>query len=113
MTLLKKPASDCILNFISRGCSGDCTKGKCSCLKAGLTCSDICKNCIGGECLNLKTLSPESADSLDDDVLDDALQAFNDDSDTETLAGKIKYKIFFMNLLFFANKFFNVVFFRG
>ena len=62
--------------------------------KADLTCSDICKNCIGGECLNLKTVSPESADSLDDDVLDDALQVFNDDSDTETFAGKIKYKNF-------------------
>ena len=74
-------------------------------------CSDICKNYIGGECLNLKTVSPESADSLDDDVLDDAIQAFNDDSDTETFAGKINYTKFFTNVLFFVNKFFNVVFF--
>ena len=83
VTSLKKPASDCILNFISHGYSGDCTTGKCSCLKAGLTCSDICKNCIRGECLNLKTVSPESADSLDD-----ALQALNDDSDMKLLQVK-------------------------
>ena len=62
--------------------------------------------------MNLKTVAPESADSLDDDILDDAVQAFDDDSDTETFAGKIKNKNFFINLLFFLNKFLMLFFFQ-
>ena len=42
--------------------------------------------------MNLKTCSPESADTYDDDTSDNALEAFNDDSDMESCAGKIIYK---------------------
>ena len=105
MTSLKKPAPDSILNLISCSCSGDLATGKCSCRKSGLNCSDMCKNCIGGECLNLKTFSPESVNNLDDDDLDDALQGINDDSDMETCTGKIICIKKIINKIFFLNKF--------
>lgn len=47
----KSPAPDTLLNLISCACTKTC-EHNCSCRKAGMRCSTICKHCQGGSCLN-------------------------------------------------------------
>ena len=47
----RDPAPQSILTYISCQCRKGCTKA-CSCRKAGLKCSIICKNCCGQSCDN-------------------------------------------------------------
>ena len=66
ITTTKDPAPQSLLKFISCTCKKGCS-GACSCKKAGLKCSPICKHCNGQSCANV----PEVFDSDDED--DDAL----------------------------------------
>ena len=54
------PAPREVLAFVSCGCSTDCTTARCSCIKAGLVCTDICR-CSEAKCENRRT----HGDSLD------------------------------------------------
>lgn len=64
----KDPAPQSLLSYISCGCKKDC-KGACSCKKAGLTCSSLCRNCLGKSCTNV--IIPILDDEFDSDVDED------------------------------------------
>ena len=65
-TLEAAPSS--ILNLISCGCkaSNSCSSNKCSCKRAGIKCSVLCKHCQGSDCENRITELP----SLNDVMMD-------------------------------------------
>ena len=46
------PAPEDLLNIIRCNCRKDCSSGKCSCRKHGLTCTAACGECRGTSCLN-------------------------------------------------------------
>ena len=56
ITTTMDAAPDHLLNIIRCKCTKGCSTGVCSCKKAGLRCSAICKNCVGTACEN----SPET-----------------------------------------------------
>lgn len=56
------PAPDELLHLISCGCKKGCERN-CECRKAGLTCSAMCRHCIGHSCEN----SPEP--NFDDNLM--------------------------------------------
>ena len=65
-------APDSILSFINCGCKTGCSTNRCSCKKAGLKCSDLCK-CEGCE-------NSTGKDSLDDEEdIDYNQEICNDD----------------------------------
>jgi hypothetical protein len=64
--MVKSPAPDTLLNVISCACTKTCEQN-CSCRKAGLLCSVICKHCQGGSCLNQQPIiDVEEEDNLED-----------------------------------------------
>ena len=67
-----QPAPDSILKLISCACKKECTSGKCSCKKAGIQCSILCKICQGIDCQNRIVMQPmqqEDAVELDDEKM--------------------------------------------
>ena len=60
-------APDSLLQTISCQCKKGCTKA-CSCRKAGLHCSIICKNCSGQSCENVPEIITH-----DDDIQEEAV----------------------------------------
>eukprot|EP00794_Sanderia_malayensis_P020891 gene20891-22942_t len=72
------PAPDSILEFISCKCTKGCENNRCSCLKAELPCTDICK-CNG--CKNNKPIEDKAGDSDAYDI--DGSSSSSDDSEDE------------------------------
>lgn len=71
---------------VSCGCKKDCGTTRCSCRKAGITCTRMCKVCNGDSCINAsKTASnPQENDfdySSDDENSD---QSDNDETENYT-----------------------------
>ncbi|XP_026804078.1 uncharacterized protein LOC113560765 [Rhopalosiphum maidis] len=78
----KPPAPDTLLKVISCACAKTCEQN-CSCRKAGLLCSVICKHCHGGSCLNQQPI----IDDVEEDHIDDN---FEDNIDEIFLIGNQK-----------------------
>ncbi|KMQ82018.1 hypothetical protein RF55_24476, partial [Lasius niger] len=62
------------LRMISCGCTKDCGNA-CSCRKAGLKCSSVCRHCSGASCDNIPDVAvvdiPEGDDLSDVEMEDD------------------------------------------
>ncbi len=56
------PAPDSVLEFISCKCTKGCQNNRCSCVKATLPCTDLCK-CNG--CKNTENTNDEAEDTYD------------------------------------------------
>lgn len=61
----KNAAPDNILQIVSCKCSKGCSTGACSCKKAGLRCSAMCKYCTGHSCENAPATDLNEEDSSD------------------------------------------------
>jgi hypothetical protein len=70
------PAPDSVLEFVHCKCTKGCENNRCSCVKATLRCSDLCK------CTNCKNELRENDDSNDADTYDYS-ECSTDDSDNE------------------------------
>lgn len=68
LTMLKDPAPEKLLKFLSCKCKKGCTAA-CGCRKAGLKCSVICTFCYGQSCDN----APATVDEIHDDGEVDSL----------------------------------------
>lgn len=72
VTTTKEPAPLTLLKFLSCKCQKGCRGRSCSCQRAGLKCSALCKVCQGKTCLNTPPL--DMADESDEeDNVDDPL----------------------------------------
>lgn len=76
ITMMSEVAPPSLLKFLSCGCKKGCIGGGCTCFKAGLKCSALCKFCSGVSCQNVAVI--HIADGEDDD---DPLPIFQDESD--------------------------------
>ena len=74
MTL--SPAPDSVLEFVNCKCTKGCENNRCSCVKATLRCSDLCK------CSNCKNDIGESDDSNNADTYDSS-ESSTDDNEYE------------------------------
>ena len=81
MTRLQ-PAPDAVLYLIKCGCGKDkCRNNRCSCRRAGLTCTGLC-SCsseTGEECDNVDTIENDSCDDETSDEQDDDSEEDEDD----------------------------------
>lgn len=81
-----------LLRMISCGCKKGCGN-VCSCRKAGLKCSSVCRHCSGASCDNVPDVAvevddfSESDDLPDVDMMEDAFLA-QDIDDTSPLLDK-------------------------
>ena len=69
-----------ILQIIRCSCKGSCDKNRCTCRKAGLHCTHLCKECNGLGCKNAKPVEiiRDDIDEVFEDVYDrNFLDAFN------------------------------------
>lgn len=57
------PAPEDLLNVIRCTCKKDCSSGRCSCRKHGLTCTTACGECRGVSCMNTVHQLEESGES--------------------------------------------------
>uniref|UniRef100_A0A0A9YC34 Tesmin/TSO1-like CXC domain-containing protein n=1 Tax=Lygus hesperus TaxID=30085 RepID=A0A0A9YC34_LYGHE len=64
ITTINDAAPDYLLKIIHCKCASGCTRGSCSCKKAGLHCSALCKNCAGTACEN----APDTEDGIYEDI---------------------------------------------
>lgn len=71
VTMNNEAAPLSLLKFLSCGCKKDCSGGGCTCLKAGLKCSALCKFCSGISCLNVAVV--QIADDEEEEDYDDPL----------------------------------------
>lgn len=86
----RNAAPDDILKIVSCKCSKGCSTGSCSCKKAGLRCSAMCKHCAGLSCENAPATDLNEEDSPDivgeyDHGNDDVIDSLIDDDDDELL----------------------------
>ena len=75
VTTLLAAAPEELLRLISCSCKGGCERA-CGCRKAGLKCSQICRQCRGIECTNVKEVSEDYTDDEEaqsDDSYDDTM----------------------------------------
>ena len=61
------PAPDSVLEFVNCKCTKGCESNRCSCLKSGMKCTDVCK-CTN--CNNCKESSSNDSDDSDEDIYD-------------------------------------------
>ena len=73
------PAPDSVLEFVNCKCKKGCENNRCSCAKAAMKCSDLCK-CIG--CKNSSTNITDSLES-DSDTFSPEESSSSDNSDYE------------------------------
>ena len=73
------PAPDSVLEFVNCQCKKGCENNRCSCAKAAMKCSDLCK-CIG--CKNSSTNITDSLES-DSDTFSPDQSSPSDNSDGE------------------------------
>ena len=73
------PAPDSFLEFVNCQCKKGCENNRCSCAKAAMKCSDLCK-CIG--CKNSSTNITDSLES-DSDTFSPDQSSSSDNSDDE------------------------------
>nr|CAD7462516.1 unnamed protein product [Timema tahoe] len=66
-----KPAHQVILKMILCSCKGSCSSPQCTCVKSGVTCESLCKNCEGVSCANCEKELPTP-------LLDDELDGYDD-----------------------------------
>ena len=83
VTTLLALAPEDLLRLISCSCKGGCERA-CGCRKAGLTCSQICRQCRGIECTNVKEVY--------DDYTDDE-EAQSDDSYDDTMVNSCTKRV--------------------
>lgn len=73
MTKLQ-PAPDAVLHLVKCGCGKDrCSNNRCSCRKAGLTCTDLCtcnNDETGEACENVERIDDENSDDTSDEQED-------------------------------------------
>lgn len=79
----KSPAPDTLLNVISCACTKTCEQN-CSCRKAGLLCSVICKHCQGGSCLNQQPIIDDEEEDNFEDYIDEMNLIENQKEETNT-----------------------------
>ncbi|KAF0706902.1 Uncharacterized protein FWK35_00033648, partial [Aphis craccivora] len=77
------PAPDTLLNVISCACTKTCEQ-YCSCRKAGLLCSVICKHCQGGSCLNQQPIIDDEEEDNFEDYIDEINLIENQKEETHT-----------------------------
>lgn len=63
-------APEQLLRIISCKCTTSCATAGCSCKKAGLLCSAVCKRCVGIACENSSQPDTNEADTDDEDRSD-------------------------------------------
>ena len=73
------PAPDSILAFVNCSCKKGCENNRCSCFRANMRCSDLCK-C--SSCLNASK-NNESVDSDDDDLYQEDVNSNDFDDESE------------------------------
>lgn len=82
MTRLQ-PAPDAVLYLVKCGCGKDkCGNNRCSCRRAGLTCTDLCScsnNETGEACDNADMIENDSCDDETSDDQDDDSEGDEDD----------------------------------
>nr|CAD7449104.1 unnamed protein product [Timema bartmani] len=66
-----EPAHQVILKMILCSCKGSCSSPQCTCVKSGVTCESLCKNCEGVSCVNCEKELPTP-------LLDDELDGYDD-----------------------------------
>lgn len=66
-------APQTLLKNVSCACKKRCS-GACSCRKAGLKCSSMCKNCSGMDCENVALISSLDETEEDDDLFQELLE---------------------------------------
>ncbi|KAJ8672055.1 hypothetical protein QAD02_003314 [Eretmocerus hayati] len=71
------PAPEELLNTITCGCHGKCDSAKCSCKKAGLPCTRLCKYCNGESCENVQRKDKD----FDEYMIENESEIFEDDAD--------------------------------
>jgi len=79
----QQPAPDAVLYLVKRGCGKDkCRNKRCSCRKAGLTCTDLC-SCSNNETEeafdNVYMIENDSCDDKTSDEQDDDSEEDEDD----------------------------------
>ncbi|XP_033218113.1 uncharacterized protein LOC117173580 [Belonocnema kinseyi] len=72
---MQKPAPPDLVVMVFCGCKGKCNTVQCTCKKAGLTCTRMCKHCIGESCEN-----PSPREFV---TKNEELQDFNDNENDE------------------------------
>lgn len=70
ITTVKDAAPESLLHIVSCKCVTGCTTGGCSCKKAGLRCSVICKNCAGNGCVNSPDPNLNEEDTVNEEYDD-------------------------------------------
>lgn len=97
ITTTMDAAPENLLHAISCKCTTGCATGGCSCKKAGLRCSAICKHCVGTACENTPELNNNEEDiddeceNLDNLTLltkDNLMDEEDDDDDTMPIQQK-------------------------
>ncbi|KAJ8671125.1 hypothetical protein QAD02_002384 [Eretmocerus hayati] len=81
------PASMELLNTISCGCQGNCDTTRCSCTKAGLPCTRLCKYCNGESCKNVRHEDKNSEEYMienDNEISEDSEETPSNCHDEET-----------------------------
>ena len=51
------PAPQALMKILKCGCTLNCGTNKCTCKKNGLFCTELCDNCISGNCINVEDLT--------------------------------------------------------
>lgn len=72
---------------ISCGCQGDCSTSRCSCKKAGIPCTRMCKYCNGNSCHNASKIDIIDDGSDSESIEENALES--DDFDGEKEEGEL------------------------
>ncbi|KAJ8677393.1 hypothetical protein QAD02_013180 [Eretmocerus hayati] len=81
------PAPMELLNTISCGCQGNCDTTRCSCKKAGLPCTRLCKYCNGESCKNVRHEDKNSEEYMienDNEIYEDSEETPGNCHDEET-----------------------------
>ncbi|CAG9820049.1 unnamed protein product [Phaedon cochleariae] len=74
ITTTKNAAPESLLKILACKCARGCSTAACSCKKAGLRCSVICKHCSGHACENSRVPElNEDDEEEDDDLLEDLI----------------------------------------
>lgn len=63
----RPPAPTEILEMIFCNCKTGCSRGTCTCRKAGLNCSSVCGSCFQGNCTNYPSLPVVDDEGYEDD----------------------------------------------
>ncbi|KAJ8678207.1 hypothetical protein QAD02_013994 [Eretmocerus hayati] len=66
-----------LMEQISCGCKKGCSNKKCSCVRVGMPCTDLCKSCHGTNCENT-TDFPIEVPTDDPNIDDDGVEILND-----------------------------------